>query len=106
MPAVVPEFKVKCLLSVLFLLDALRIIRSVTAGTFVIDTWQMIWHLLAFTLVVVTGVGLDLITRNPWDHPKIFYAMLELVISIVVLAEIPFLYIINRLVSQSLSAQK
>ena len=95
--------------SLMFLLDALRRLRKVTAGNFVIDTFQMILHISGFAGVVGTGTWLTITTHgvNTRENGiKRFYINLDCVVAMIFLAELPFLYIINRLVSQSLQAQK
>jgi len=92
--------------ALLFLLDALRRLRKVTAGNFVIDTFQMILHIFGFAAVTGTGCWLTYTTHgvkiSRSNGIEKFYINLDCVIGMVFLAELPFLYIINRLVSQSL----
>ena len=95
----------------MFLTDALRRIRKITAGRFALDTWQMLVHILCFLLVMSSGIGLAWISNSLLhQESKVFgkylYILLDCIIGLVFLAELPFLYIINRLVTQSLRFQK
>ena len=101
------------LVSLCVLVDALRRLRNITAGQFAIDTAQMILHIAGFTLVVGTGIWLTYTTRHPFvtedgsdKNAWLFYLNLYCVVVMVFLAELPFLYIINRLITQSLRAEK
>jgi len=84
----------------------LRRIRKLTAGSFALDTWQMFVHIACFLLVMSSGIGLavisNLLIKNQTILGKRLYILLDCIIGLVFLAEIPFLYIINRLVTQSL----
>jgi len=87
------------------LVDALRRIRKITAGSFALDTWQMFVHISCFLLVMSSGIGLAVISNSLIGGAvlnKKLYIILDCIIGLVFLAEIPFLYIINRLVTQSL----
>ena len=67
----------------------------------------MVLHIVGFGLVVVSGCLLSLTTRgNIEKHKELFYANLYSVVVLIFLAELPFLYIINRLITQSLRAEK
>jgi len=46
------------LISLIVLLDALRRLRNITAGSFMIDTLQMVIHIVCFILVVSSGAWL------------------------------------------------
>ena len=89
----------------MFLTDALRRIRKITAGRFALDTWQMLVHILCFLLVMSSGIGLAWISNELLGGEvlgRFLYILLDCIIGLVFLAELPFLYIINRLVTQSL----
>lgn len=43
-------------LSNLLLIDALYKLRKVVKGVFAVDTWQMILHVSAYTLVFINGI--------------------------------------------------
>jgi len=84
-------------------MDALRRIRKITAGSFVLDTWQMVFHIACFFCVVCSGVllatlSLILLTQGKILTKKL-YILLDCIIALIFAAELPFLYIINRLVS-------
>ena len=69
----------------------------------------MILHIAGFALVVGTGIWLSYTTRHTFadkNRAELFYANLYCVVSMLFLAELPFLYIINRLITQSLRAEK
>jgi hypothetical protein len=63
----------------------------------------MVLHIGCFTLVIGSGVALAISTiSTAINNTRTTYIVLYFSISLVFLAELPFLYIINRLVSQSL----
>ena len=72
----------------------------------------MIFHIAGFALVVGTGIWLSYTTRHPFvddlsnKNAKLFYLNLYCVVVMIFFAELPFLYIINRLITQSLRAEK
>ena len=85
-------------ISVAFLIDALRRLKIVTKGVMIIQTWQMIWHIWSFALVAIGGILLCVATRHTWQHANWFYVTYELIVLLVFLCELPFIYIISKVV--------
>ncbi len=85
-------------ISVVFLIDALRRLKIVTKGVMIIQTWQMIWHIWSFALVAIAGILLCVATRHTWRHADWFYVTYELIVVLVFLCELPFIYIISKVV--------
>jgi hypothetical protein len=49
---------------------------------------------------------LSVATRHAWQHAKWFYFTYELIIVLVFFCELPFIYIINRVVGQAINSKK
>lgn len=94
------------LASVCFLIDALRRLKSLAKGTMHIETWQLAWHIWSFASVVVAGVLLSVSTINAWDNPTWFYITYEGIVVVMFMCELPFIYIINKIVSQALFSKQ
>jgi len=86
-------------ISILFLIDSLRRLKVVSSGVMHIEIWQMILHIWSFVSVVVAGTLLSISTMHAWKKPTYFYATYESIVLMVFLCELPFIYIINKVVS-------
>lgn len=89
----------------IMLIDALRRLRKIVKGVFSVDTWQMILHVSAYLLVLVSGVILlstdyGLLGSSPISYAnKRFYSLYMIFIICVFLSQLPFSYIIYRLIN-------
>lgn len=93
------------LISAAFLIDALRRLKSAAAGVFHIQIWQMVWHVWAFFLFALGGICLSYTLGHPWSNPEIFYYSYELILVLCFMCELPFIYIIHRILTQAIVAQ-
>ncbi len=93
-------------ISVIVLLDSLRRLKQASKGFLEIETWQMVWHIWSFTAVTFDGILLSLCTRNARKYPKLFYATYMSLVILLFCCEMPFLFIINRIVSQAINSKK
>ena len=66
----------------------------------------MIWHIWSFASVAIAGTLLSVATRHAWRHAKWFYFTYELILVLVFFCELPFIYIINRVVGQAINSKK
>jgi hypothetical protein len=66
----------------------------------------MVWHIWSFVSVAISGVLLSVSTIKTWDNPKFFYATYIAIVLLVFLCELPFIYIINKIVSQAVIAKE
>ena len=89
----------------IMLIDALRRLKKIVKGVFAVDTWQMILHVSAYLLVFVSGVILLIIeygvlVSSPFSYAnKEFYKLYRFFIFCVFLSQLPFSYIIYRLIN-------
>lgn len=93
------------LISAAFLIDALRRLKSAASGVFQIEIWQMVWHVWAFVLFGLGGIVLSVTLSHPWSNPEVFYYSYEMILVLVFMCELPFIYIIHRLLTQAIMAQ-
>lgn len=87
------------LISAAFLIDALRRLKNLAKETMHLETWQLTLHVWSFASVILAGVLLSVSTLHSWEHPSWFYATYEGIILTVFICELPFIYIINKIVS-------
>ena len=92
---------VPSMFSVSFLIDSLRRVKKLASGTMHIETWQMVWHIWSFISVVIAGIMLSVATLHAWQNPKWFYATYLGIICLLFICELPFLWILNKIVSQA-----
>lgn len=59
----------------------------------------MVWHIWSFAAVTIAGILLSIMTYHAWQTPKMFYFTYELIILMIFMCELPFIYIINKIVS-------
>lgn len=97
---------VPSMFSVGFLVDALRRIKNLATGTMHIEVWQMIWHIWSFVSVVIAGILLSVSTLHAWKNPTWFYTTYVGIIGLVFLCELPFFHILNKIVTQAVTANK
>lgn len=71
-----------------------------------IETWQLIWHIWSFVLVVIAGVFMSIATHHTWQHARFFYKTYYSIIILIFLCELPFIYIIHRVVVQAIKKNK
>jgi hypothetical protein len=90
---VVPNF-----ISLCFLVDALYRLRNIARGAMHIETWQLVWHIWSFVLTTIAGIFLSIATHHAWRHAKFFYLTYDMIIVMIFLCELPFLYIIHKVV--------
>ena len=86
-------------ISVFFLVDAMRRLRTIVRSKFAIDTWQFFWHMISYILLAASAVLLEVDSRDAWSEAKRFFWVYEAFIITISLSQIPFVYILNRLVS-------
>jgi len=82
-----------------FLIDALYRLKTLAHGSMHIETWQIIWHVWSFVLVCICGILLSVATIHTWKNPGWFYATYLSIICLIFMCEVPFLYIINKIVT-------
>lgn len=92
-------------LSNLLLIDALYKLRKVVKGVFAVDTWQMILHVSAYTLVFINGIIMLGLAYNAKKNFKglsyastNFYKGYNAFIILIFISQLPFSYIIYRLI--------
>lgn len=88
-------------LSNLLLIDALYKLRKVVKGVFAVDTWQMILHVSAYTLVFINGIimlGLAYNVKGLSYASTNFYKGYNAFIILIFISQLPFSYIIYRLI--------
>jgi len=87
----------------IILIDALLKLRKIVKAAFVVDTWQMILHVSAYLLVFLSGIFLLIIEYtsevNKSYESLTFYQLYEVFIICVFLSQLPFSYIIFRLIN-------
>jgi hypothetical protein len=87
------------------LIDALRRLRRIVKGDFAVDIWQMVLHVSAYLLVFISGVILVVIQITVAKENEIsygsasFYMLYFLFIICVFISQLPFSYIIYRLIN-------
>ena len=91
-----------------FLIDSLRRLRLIAKGVLHIETFQMIWHIWSFVLVVIAGILLSVATNKGegFDKPKLLYITYECIIIMLWACELPFIYIINKVINQAYVSKK
>lgn len=93
------------IISNVLLIDALRRLNKIVKGVFAVDTWQMICHVAAYTLVLASGILLIFLAYNNREihayQIKWFYHIYQFFILTVFLSQLPFCYILHRLIIQS-----
>lgn len=91
-------------LSNLLLIDALYKLRKVVKGVFAVDTWQMILHVSAYTLVFINGIIMLGLAYNAKKNKELSYASTNFYkgynafIILIFISQLPFSYIIYRLI--------
>jgi len=81
------------------IIDALHRLRRLSKGVLQLETWQMVWHAWSFIFVLIAGVLLLLCSRKPWEHIERFYSSYYLLLILLFMCEIPFIWILNRIVT-------
>ena len=66
----------------------------------------MIIHIWSYFSVLVAGVLLSVTTRHAWQHAKWLYFTYELIGVLIFLCELPFIFIINRVIDQAYISKK
>jgi hypothetical protein len=66
----------------------------------------MVWHIWSFAAVTFAGILLSIMTYHAWKTPKMFYFTYELIILMIFVCELPFIYIINKIVSQGIKSRE
>ena len=68
----------------------------------------MIWHIWSFVLVVIAGILLSVATNKGegFDKPKLLYITYECIIIMLWACELPFIYIINKVINQAYVSKK
>lgn len=66
----------------------------------------MIWHIWSFASLTIDGILLSVTTRNAWENPKWFYSAYTLIVLLVFFCELPFIYIVNRIVNQAITSKQ
>lgn len=91
-----------------FLIDSLRRLRQIAKGVLHIETFQMIWHIWSFVLVVIAGILLSIATNKGegFDNPKLLYITYECIIITLWACELPFIYIIKKVINQAYVSKK
>jgi hypothetical protein len=89
-------------ISIIFMLDAMRRLRTMVKTKFHIDVWQFFWHMISFTMLAVSAILLEVNSRHAWQNEKSYYRFYAAFIVTLFLSQMPFVYILNRLVSQNL----
>ena len=90
---VVPAF-----ISLCFLIDSLRRLQLIAKGVLHIETAQMVWHIWSFMSVVIAGILLSVTTRHAFQHADWFYFTYYLIVLLIFMCELPFIYIISRVI--------
>lgn len=86
-------------ISVIFLVDAMRRLKNIVKSKFTIDTWQFFWHMISYVLLAASALLLEVDSRHAWKKPKRYYSIYEAFIVTILFSQLPFIYILNRLVS-------
>lgn len=89
-------------ISIIFLADALRRLRKIANGVLYIETWQLIWHGWSYFLILCAAWFLCIVSHNTLKHTNLFYYSYETFLIALFLCEMPFLYIINRVLNQAI----
>lgn len=97
---------VPSIISFFFLLDALRRLKQVAKGALQIETWQMVWHIWSYGFIIMDGIFLVVFSKNTYEHVKWFYLSYAGILLLLFFCELPFLYIINRIVTQAIISKK
>ena len=87
-------------ISMVFLGDALRRLRKASKGVLQMETWQLVWHIWSFFSVFVSGVLLSISVRKAWTETRFFYVTYVLLLVFIFLCEVPFIFILNKIMSQ------
>ena len=80
----------------------MRRLRMMVKTKFHIDVWQFFWHMISFAMLAVSAILLEVNSRHAWQNEKSYYRFYAAFIVTLFLSQMPFVYILNRLVSQSL----
>ncbi len=65
------------LVSVLFLVDAMRRLQKVIQNKFAINMWQIIVHMISFVFLIISAIVISYDSRNTWHHPRQFFILYE-----------------------------
>lgn len=89
-----------CIISLVFMGDAMRRLKKIVVRSkLLIDTWQFFWHMVSYSMLAVSAILLEVASRNSWDHASVFFWVYGGFVVALFMSQMPFVYIINRLVS-------
>lgn len=66
----------------------------------------MVWHIWSYTVVILDALMLSVVTTKLFNSAWWFYCTYEIFIILVFFVELPFIYIVDKVITQAMISKK